>query len=356
MPHDNLANYRPISNLSFLSKLLERLILKRLLLHLDSFSSIPKFQSGFRKSHSTETALLRIHNDLLLAMENKRVSALILLDLSAAFDTVDHDILLSRLSLNFGVTSSALSLLSSYLTDRTQSVHVGSNSSPVSHLLTGVPQGSVLGPLLFSLYTTPLSYLLNKSGISYHMYADDTQLYCSFSACDSLSTLSRISNVLDSVHNWLASNYLSLNPSKSEFLVIGTDQQRSRLSTDLLSFSYSTLSPSDSARNLGVIFDSDLSLSKQISSVCRRSYHSIRLLRQVRSSLDLNTAVLLANSLTSSNLDYCNSLYCSLPNASLHRLQLVQNSLASIVLRFLSFVTISLLLFALYTATYSTTH
>src|SRR5215469_10066048 len=95
LPHDNLANYRPISNLSFLSKLLERLILKRLLLHLDSFSSIPKFQSGFRKSHSTETALLRIHNDLLLAMENKCVSALILLDLSAAFDTVDHDILLS---------------------------------------------------------------------------------------------------------------------------------------------------------------------------------------------------------------------------------------------------------------------
>src|SRR5580704_13495947 len=130
LTHNNLSNYGPISNFSFLSKLLERLIQKRLLLHLNSFSSIPVFQSGFRKSHSTETALLRIHNDLLLAKENKKVSALILLDLSAAFDTIDHNILLSRLSLNFGVTSSALSLLGSYLPDRSQSVLIGSNSSP----------------------------------------------------------------------------------------------------------------------------------------------------------------------------------------------------------------------------------
>ena len=265
-------------------------------------------------------------------MENKRVSALILLDLSAAFDTVDHNILLSRLSLNFGITSSALSLLTSYLSDRTQSVHIGSNSSPSSLLRTGVPQGSVLGPLLFTLYTTPLSYLLHKTNVSYHMYADDTQLCYSFSASDSASTLAFLSTILDSVHNWLSSNYLTLNPSKTEFLLIGTAQQRSKITSDLLSFSGSVLSPTDSACNLGVIFDSEPSLSKQISSVCRRSYHSIRLLRQIRSSLDLNSAILLANSLTSSNLDYCNSLYYSLPHSSLHRLQLIQNSLARAVL------------------------
>ena len=151
--------------------------MNRLLRHLNSFISLPVFQSGFRKSYSTESALLRIHNDLLLAIDNKRISALILLDLSAAFDTVDHDLLLSRLSLNFGISSSALSLLSSYLSNRSQSVLIGSNSSPYSHLRTGVRQGSVLGPLLFTLYTTPLSHLLNNSGVQYHMYADDTQLY-----------------------------------------------------------------------------------------------------------------------------------------------------------------------------------
>ena len=139
----------------------------------------------------------------------------------------------------------------------------------------------------------------------------------SFSACDS-STLAFLSTVLDSVHDWLSANYLSLNPSKTEFLLIGTAQPRRKIASNLLTFSDSVISPSDSARNLGFIFDSDLSLSKQISSVCRRSYHSIHLLRQVRSSLDLNTSVLLANSLVSSNLDYCNSLYYSLPNSSLH--------------------------------------
>jgi hypothetical protein len=329
---DDLANYRPISNLNFLSKLLERLISSRLLLHLNSFESIPKFQSAYRKFHSTETALLRIHNDLLLSMENKRASALVFLDLSAAFDTVDHGIFLFRLSLNFGISSSALALLTSYLSDRTQSVHIGNLSSHPSAVHTGVPQGSVLGPLLFTLHTSPLSYLLRDSGIPHHMYADDTQLYLSFSAADSYSTLTFLSNALDSVHQWLASNQLSLNPTKTEYLLIGTSQQRSKVAADLLSFSGCSILPSSSAKNLGVIFDPDLSLSKHISSVCQRSFHSIRILRQIRSSIDLNSAVLLANSLVSSNIDYCNALYFNLPQYSLRRLQLVQNSIARAVL------------------------
>src|SRR5215469_17189035 len=163
------------------------------------------------------------------------------------------------------------------------------------------------------------------------MYADDTQLYFSFSAAESLPNFSYLSGVLDSVHSWLSAIYLSLNPSKTEFLLIGTAQQRSKITSNSLSFSGNTLAPSTSARNLDIIFESNLSLSKQISSVSRRSYHSICLLRQIRSSLDHNTAVILANALVSSNLDYCNSLYYSLPQTTLHRLQLVQNSLAGAV-------------------------
>src|ERR1700761_201822 len=331
LPHDDLANYRPISNLRFFSKLLERLTANRLL-HLNSFPSVPKFQSAYHKFHSPETALLRIYNDLLLAIENKRVSALIFLDLSAAFDTVDHTILLSRLSLNFGLTSSALSLLNSFLSDRTQSVRIGSLSTSPSPVHTGVPQGSVLGPLLFTLYTTPLSYLLRDSGLSYHMYADDTQLYLSFSSVDSSDILASLSSILDSVHQWLSSNFLSLNPNKTEYLVIGSAQQRSHITSNLLIFSGCNIEPASCVKNLGVTFDPELSLSKHISTVCQRSYHFIRILRQVRSSLDHNSAVLLANSLVSSNLDYCNALYFDLPQSSLKRLQLVQNSLARVVL------------------------
>ena len=165
---DDLASYRPISNLSFLSKVFERVLYFRLLVHLQSFSSLSAYQSAYRKLHSVETALLCVHNDLLTAMEKKQVSALILLDLSAAFDTVDHQILLSRLSLNFGVTGSAHALLASYLSNRTQAVVANMTVSEFCSVFCGVPQGSVIGPLLFTLYTTPLSYQLQSSNLPFH--------------------------------------------------------------------------------------------------------------------------------------------------------------------------------------------
>src|SRR3954464_13522456 len=115
--------------------------------------------SAYPKFHTAETALLRIYNDLLVSISQHKLSALVLLDLSAAFDTIDHNILLSRLTSNFGVSGSALSLISSYLSNRSQSVSIQSHVSPSAPISTGVPQGSVLGPLLFCLYTTPLTYL-----------------------------------------------------------------------------------------------------------------------------------------------------------------------------------------------------
>jgi len=331
LPAEDLASYRPISNLNFVSKIIERVIYSRLSAHLGSFPSLSPFQSAYRPFHSTESALLRIQNDLLLAMDQQKLSALVLLDLSAAFDTIDHEILLTRLSSYFGISGCAHDLISSYLVDRTQSVSIGNHNSSPSPVTTGVPQGSVLGPLLFSLYTTPLSHLLSDSGVFFHLYADDTQLYISFPPSESISSLSLLSSTLNSVHSWFFSNRLSLNPSKTEFLIIGTPKQRSKISASSVSFCQNLIQSSDSCRNLGVIFDSDLSLKKHISSVCQTSFLQIRQLRQIRSSLDTNSAVILANSLVSSRLDYCNSLFFGLPKSSLHRLQLVQNSLARVV-------------------------
>src|SRR5438876_6007205 len=181
------------------------------------------------------------------------------LDLSAALDTIDHNILLSRLTSNFGVSGSALSLISSYLSNRSQSVSIQSHLSPSAPISTGVPQGSVLGPLLFCLYTTPLTYLFSNSPVSYHFYADDTQLYISFSSSDSLSHLSILSSTLDSVFDWFTSNRLSVNPSKTEFLLIGTPQQHSKLTSSTLTFQGTSLSTVSSCCNLGVILDNDLS-------------------------------------------------------------------------------------------------
>ena len=181
-------------------------------------------------------ALLRIQNDLLLASNQQNVSALILLDLSAAFDTIDHQILLTRLSSTFGFSDTALSLITSYLTNRSQYITIGDHCSNPTPLTTGVPQGSVLGPLLFTLYTTPIGHILSKSPVSFHLYADDTQLYISFSPSDSTANLSVLSSTLDTIHSWLSLNRLSVNPAKTEYLLIGTHQQRTQSPTLLSHF------------------------------------------------------------------------------------------------------------------------
>jgi len=197
--------------------------------------------------------------------------------------------------------------LTSYLSGRSQFVSINSNSTTPSPLTTSIPQGSVLCPLLFCVYTTPLGYLISSTPISYHFYADDTQPYISFNSSESYLSLTLLSSTLDSFHNWLTENKLSVNPSKTEYLIIGNPQQRAKLTSSSISFQDTDLMPIDSTLNLDVIFDKDLSLKPHISFICKTSYYHIRQLRQIRSSLDTSSAIVLANSLVSSKLDYCNS-------------------------------------------------
>ena len=150
---ENFGNYRPISNLPFLSKITEKVVLAQLLKHLQTNKLLYHLQSAYRSDHSTETALLKICNDILSALDNKNVALLSRLDLSAAFDTIDHSILLSRLQTCFGISGSVLSWFESYFYGHFQSVSVHGTLSTPSPLLYGVPQGSGLGPILFVLYT-----------------------------------------------------------------------------------------------------------------------------------------------------------------------------------------------------------
>ena len=329
---EQLSNYRPVANLSFLSKLTERIVKARLDSHFASNSLYNKFQSAYTKFHSTESTLLSLHDYLIRAMSRQQLTCLCLLDLSAAFDTIDHSILLHRLRTWFGIHGTPLQWFQSYLSSRSFSVLIDGTKSSFFPMSFGVPQGSVLGPLLFTIYTTPLSSLLSASPTQHHLYADDTQLYLTFSPSSFSSTIETLQNTIQAVANWMSANLLSLNPSKSEFMVVGLPKQLSKLAQPSLSMPDNIiLLPVQSAHNLGFVLDCNLTLAHQISSLTKSCFYHIRDLRRIRKSLDLQTASIIASSLIHSKLDYCNSLYLNLPSSQTHRLQLIQNAAARAV-------------------------
>ena len=161
-------NYRPISNLSFLSKILEKIVAKRLNAHTEEHLLSNHVQSAYIRFHSTETALLKIHNDIICNMDNGKVTALTLLDMSAAFDTIDHSTLLERLHVHFGISGTVFQWFKSYISNRQQRVHIDGSLPCPQYLHFGVPQGSVLGPFLFCLYTTSISQMINTHDVSHH--------------------------------------------------------------------------------------------------------------------------------------------------------------------------------------------
>ena len=322
LPVEDLKNYLPVSGLSFISKLVEHVVAKQLVDHIHRHGLDNSYQSAYKSSHSTETALLSIKNYIYLSLSRGEATALVLLDLSAAFDTIDHSNLLSCLLDWFGVGGSALKWFSSYLTERFQSVKIGSTLSDLQKLLFGVPLGSVLSPLLFSLYTSPLSTLIGKHKIiNFHFYADDSQLNVYLSHMNASGAFDKLKRCLQDVKEWMSASKLKINPDKTEFILFGSKKQKERLNVcfpnDILG---NPLHPTKSVRNLGVWFDSDFSFSKHVQNVCKSCFIQLRDFRNIRQFLTQDAAASIANAFVSSRLDYCNSLLRSLSKFNL-RLQ-----------------------------------
>ena len=175
-----LQNYRPVSNIKVMAKVVEMAAASRLTEHLNSCGLTEKFQSAYKPLHSTESALLRVKNDFIAAIDNHQAVLLVMLDLSAAFDTIDHNIFVHRLKQEFSISDTALDWFSSYLRNRTNRVCIYGASSATHIMEFGFPQGSIMGPIGYSLYTHPVGKILRNNNISYHIYADDTQLYVTF--------------------------------------------------------------------------------------------------------------------------------------------------------------------------------
>ena len=328
---DTLANYRPISHLSFLSKVLEKVVAGQLNEHLAINNIHDKFQSAYRTGFSTETALIRITDDILFALDNKCFIALIMIDMSAAFDTIDHNILLYRLSHHFGINNSVLSWFRSYLNNRSHCVDVNNNVSRSFQLFSGVPQGSVLAPILFTLYIKPLTSIISNLGFSYHFYADDVQFYVTFDADKTLDA-NVLTKCLKAVEQWLCCNKLKLNNKKTQCILFGRTCKQSSSIANAFNTVDIPLTSSICVKNLGVLLDSNLSMEGQIKSIIKKCFFNIRNIGKIRKYLDEDSCKMLVNNLIISHLDYCNALYHGLPDCLLNQLQRVQNTAARLVL------------------------
>ena len=328
-----LKNYRPVSNLPFLSKLLEKVVQNQLQHHLISNDLMPKFQSAYRQFHSTETAVNKILNDLLLAADQGQVSALCLLDLTAAFDTVDHSLLLTRLQRCFGVEGCCLDWFSSYLSGRSYCVVVDGVSSKVIYIICSVPQGSVLGPVLFVLYVADLSGIVAEYNMSVHAYADDNQLYIHCQPEDAQSAVLSVQQCVSVIEQWMAASRLRLNMDKTELMWTGTTYNVSKIPVCCRSLTLggAQVVGSDTVRVLGVLLTPDLSLDKHVTAVSAKCFFQLRQLRRIRRSLDDNSAATLIHAFVASRVDYCGSLLIGAPKKTTDKLQRVLNAAARIV-------------------------
>jgi hypothetical protein len=333
LPKEELKNYRPVSNLNYISKLLERVIAGQLNCYLKENNLVNPFQSAYKAGHSTESALLKIKSDIHLSLSKGNCVALTLLDLSAAFDTIDHALLLERLASDYGLSGTVLKWFTSYLTNRKQSVKIRNTLSSARNLLYGVPQGSVLGPVLFTLYTAPLSKIISAfSSLSHHLYADDTQIYLDLTPNTCTSSIEQLQACLSAVQSWMAENKLKLNPDKTEFIVLGAEKQQTKLANHFpIDIMGNKFSPCSKVKNLGVIFDSSLSMSKHVSLVRKSCFYHIRDFSRIRRLLSKRVAVTLANALVGSRLDYCNSLMFGITKRQSGRLQTIQNTLCRVI-------------------------
>ncbi|KAF7242353.1 putative RNA-directed DNA polymerase from transposon BS [Varanus komodoensis] len=303
------ANYRPVANIPFLGKVLERVVAGQLQALLDETDYLDPFQSGFRPRYGTESALVTLYDDLCRERDMGSESLLILLDLSVAFDTIDHGILLNRLA-GLGVGGTAWRWFRSYLNGRFQKVVLGDYGSVPWQICHGVLQGSILSPLLFNSYMKLLGKVIRRCGLRNHQYADDTQLYLSFSTNpgEAVAVLNRC---LAEVMGWMRANKLKLNPDKTEVLLVGG----SGLGMGDLGLVLNgvALPLRDRVLSLGVLLDPELSLEAQVTAVARSTFLQLRLIHQLRAFLENDCLATVTHALVTSRLDFCNVLYVGLP-------------------------------------------
>ena len=333
LDHNYLNNYRPVSNLCFIAEILEKLVLSKVSSYLNSHYLYNTCQSAYRPGHSTETALQKVVNDLFLSLCKGNISVLALLDFSSAFDTIDHTILVHRLHTDYGFTDTVLQWFSSNLTERTHYVSLSNHCSAFSHVHSGVPQGSVLGPMLFTT-TKPLSAIIDSHSIIHHSFADDLQLHMSAPPDRISELLHSMQSCISDVKAWATANMLQLNDSKTELMLVTSKRSKHlhNLPTSI-TVGNAQISFKQSVKNFGFTLDCHLTMNAHVSNIARTCYFELRSLASIRGFQTSTATATLVSAFVLSRIDYCNSLLFGSTNDETSHLQRIQNYAARVILR-----------------------
>ena len=291
------SNYRPISLLPSLSKVYEHVVFEQLFNYMEVNSLFYKDQYGFRPGHSTELASSRFVNELVQNMDNFKIPTSILIDLSKAFDTLNHDITLNKLKF-YGISGIALKFFSNYLTGRLQYVDYLENASQVQSIVMGVPQGSVLGPLLFLIYINDLPLASNIFNVL--MYADDTTLFCNY---NSIWNDMVINSEINKIYDWLCSNKLSLNVSQTKFMCFHTPQKV--ITCPILKINNINIERVTDFNFLGLIISSSLKWNKHIDHIALKISKVTGILYRLKSIFLRDALLTLYNALIMPHFHYC---------------------------------------------------
>ena len=322
-----VSNYRPISLLSIINKIFEKLIYKRLSKFLIKHNVLYKYQFGFRKGFSTDMALIEIVDNIKTAIDNNKFVCGIFLDLTKAFDTVNHQILLDKLH-HYGIRGIVHKLFKSYLSNRKQFVKINNCESECKTTTCGVPQGSVLGPLLFLIYVNDIANLSPFGSI--RLFADDTNIFIEHSDIEQLRINAQI--VLDYLYGWFEDNRLTVNASKSSFSIFTTKYKRiqNQIPDSLVSNNI-TISISDKTKYLGVTLDEDLNWKKHVSNVCSGLKSLFPVFYNIRKYLSNEHIKTLYYTLVYSRIKYGLVVYGASNSTIINYIQTLQNQLLKVL-------------------------
>ena len=329
---ETASDFRPINILPALSKVFEHVIYDQMRQFLHEHNLLDPLQSGFRPLHSTTTALANITDDIRQAMDHQKVTILVLLDYSKAFQKIDHNILIAKLTSHFNFSRQATNLIHSYLSNRRQAVSISAEKSKWNYLNCGVPQGSVLGPLFYLLYTHDLPGVIKHS--NYHLFADDLQCYISVEPSKFQQAVALLNSDLRKINKWSRANGLEINPNKSNLIFIGSQKILPKIdyiNTEKISIDDVAIPVTQTVTNLGIVINKHLLWKDHADYVCKKAYSALHSLYRLKKLLPSQIKKLLIQSLVLSQIDYADIVYIDISENMNQRLQRIQNSCARLI-------------------------